>query len=69
MNELLNDVLATIPNAGDKVDYEALQSQIEPVQHRRLYDALRLGKQNGVLRKYVGQAEDGSMKVFIERLA
>lgn len=69
MQALLDKVMGFVSGAGGRTTYAALLEQVDYPERAGLYNALRLGKSQGVLRKFVSKnQETGEMETVVEAL-
>lgn len=69
MDALLTKVMGFVNQAGGRITYPQLLEQVDYPERAMLYNALRLGKSKGVLRKFVSRnAETGEMETVVEAL-
>lgn len=70
LEEILEVVKTELDNSENgKTTFSHLKTVLPESRHGRILDALRIGRSQGVLKKYVTKLEDGSMETVIEKVS
>lgn len=68
VDAVLNEISSFVQAQGGKATYEAIVQALPYEMRAKAYNALRVGKSQGVLKKYLGRMDENSPMTTIVEL-